>query len=135
MVARRINVCNQPINAFIAICRNLGAIARHGLARGGWFGVKRINGFSDAWPENLQVNDHLDFFTVEHLSPKMLTLTVRDKHLDVMTCISLDDEILTITSSVKAHNLYGRIYMIPVGPAHRLIVRKDLEHINRHLNK
>ena len=93
----------------------------------GWFGVRHIKGFSGTWPEKVVVNDQLDFFLVEALSDQILILTVRDKHLDVMTCISTDHKRLTITSSVKTHNAFGRAYMILVGPVHRLIVRGDLK--------
>ncbi len=71
----------------------------------------------------------LGFFLVEHISPDILTLTARDRHLDVMTCISTLDNKLTITASVKTHTAFGRIYMIPVTPAHKLIVRKNLRQI------
>ncbi|WP_421783726.1 DUF2867 domain-containing protein [Kiloniella litopenaei] len=99
------------------------------------FGVKPIKGFSGQWPDNLQVGDQLDFFLVEHLSPNVLTLTARDKHLDVMTCITTDKTKLTITSSVKTHNLFGRIYMLPVANAHRLIVRSDLKRLKHKMIK
>ena len=39
-----------------------------------------------------------------------------------MTCITTHDQRLTITSSVITHNAFGRAYMLPVAPAHRLIV-------------
>ncbi|WP_417453768.1 DUF2867 domain-containing protein [Kiloniella sp.] len=101
----------------------------------GWFGVKPIKGFSGQWPDNLQIGDQLDFFVVEHISPTVLTLTARDRHLDVMTCITTDRATLTITSSVKTHNAFGRLYMIPVETAHKLIVRADLKRIKRHLDR
>ncbi|WP_216825471.1 DUF2867 domain-containing protein [Kiloniella sp. EL199] len=69
------------------------------------------------------------------MSPNVLTLTVRDKHLDVMTCITTDGTKLTITSSVKTHNLFGRIYMLPVSIAHRLIVPSDLKRLKHKMIK
>lgn len=95
------------------------------------FGVKKIKGFSGVVPTSVEVGQMLDFFLVEHISPDILTLTARDRHLDVMTCISLFENELTITSSVKIHNAFGRIYMFPVAPAHKLIVRKNLKQIDR----
>lgn len=100
----------------------------------GWFGIKPIKGFSGKWPDNLRVGDQIDFFLIEYISPNILTLTARDKHLDVMTCITTDKTTLTITSSVKTHNLLGRIYMIPVTTAHKLIVRADLKRIKAQTN-
>ena len=93
------------------------------------FGVKKIGGFTGGWPQQIIVGDKLDFFLVEYISDDVLTLTERDKHLDVMTCISIGENQLTITSSVKTHNFFGRLYMIPVAPAHKLIVRSTMRRI------
>ncbi|MEM9855606.1 MAG: DUF2867 domain-containing protein [Pseudomonadota bacterium] len=38
-----------------------------------------------------------------------------------------------MTSSVRTHNLFGRLYMIPVGVAHRWIVRGMLRKLARKL--
>ena len=86
------------------------------------FGVARIGGFSGAVVEAPQVGDHLDFFLIEHISDTVLSLTARDRHLDVMTCVTVEGVRLAITASVVTHNGFGRLYMIPVAPAHRLIV-------------
>jgi hypothetical protein len=86
------------------------------------FGVKRIGGFSGGLVEVPQVGGHLDFFLIERLEDTMMTLTARDRHLDVMICIERNGCTLSITASVVTHNLFGRLYMIPVAPAHRLIV-------------
>ena len=97
------------------------------------FGVKRIGGFSGTRREAVQVGDCLDFFLVEYSAPEVLVLTERDRHLDVMTCVSLADRVLTITSSVVTHNTFGRLYMLPVGPAHKLIVNSYLKRLQRKL--
>ena len=97
------------------------------------FGVKRIGGFSGTRREAVQAGDCLDFFLVEYSAPEVLVLTERDRHLDVMTCVSLADRVLTITSSVVTHNTFGRLYMLPVGPAHKLIVNRYLKRLQRKL--
>ena len=97
------------------------------------FGVKRIGGFSGTRREEVQAGDYLDFFRVEHCAPEVLVLTERDRHLDVMTCVSMADRVLTITSSVVTHNTFGRLYMLPVGPAHKLIVNRYLKRLQRKL--
>ncbi|WP_054008999.1 DUF2867 domain-containing protein [Cypionkella psychrotolerans] len=86
------------------------------------FGVARIGGFSGAVVGAPQVGDHLDFFLIEHIDDQVLSLTARDRHLDVMTCVTVEGTQLAITASVVTHNWFGRLYMIPVAPAHRLIV-------------
>ena len=97
------------------------------------FGVKRIGGFSGTRREAVQAGDYLDFFLVEHSAPEVVVLTERDRHLDVMTCVSMADRVLTITSSVVTHNTFGRLYMLPVGPAHKLIVNSYLKRLKRKL--
>ncbi len=99
------------------------------------FGVKRIGGFSGSQRETVQVGERLDFFLVERSTPDMLVLTERDRHLDVMICLSISDRVLTITASVVTHNTYGRLYMLPVGPAHKLIVNSHLKRLKRKLQE
>ena len=97
------------------------------------FGVQKIGGFSGKPTGAIKVGDRLDFFTVEGVSADALILTARDRHLDVMTCVSVAGAAITITSSVITHNGFGRAYMLPVGPAHRLIVRGMLRCLEREL--
>lgn len=98
------------------------------------FGVKRIGGFTGVRKETVNVGDKIDFFLVEHVSENALVLTERDRHLDVMTCISTAGHELTITSSVKTHNAFGRAYMVPVGVAHKVIVRTMLKRLKESLD-
>ncbi|MEP2781639.1 MAG: DUF2867 domain-containing protein [Pseudoruegeria sp.] len=93
------------------------------------FGVKRIGGFSGHQKSTVKVGDHLDFFLVEYVDENCLVLTERDRHLDVMTCVSTVGPVVTVTSSVRIHNLFGHLYMIPVGIAHRWIVRDMLSRL------
>ena len=95
------------------------------------FGVRRIGGFTGARRQVVAAGERLDFFLVEHAEPEVLVLTERDRHLDVMTCITTSGGELAITSSVITHNGYGRVYMWPVGPAHRLIVRSMLRRMGQ----
>ncbi len=97
------------------------------------FGVKRIGGFSGAKRATVQVGERLDFFLVEQSTPDLLVLTERDRHLDVMICLSITDRVLMVTSSVVTHNVFGRIYMLLVGPMHKLIVNNDLRRLKRKL--
>lgn len=86
------------------------------------FGVQRIGGFSGRKVAEPQVGERLDFFLVEAVSPDQLVLTARDRHLDVMISVDVAGAELAITASVVTHNRFGRAYMLPVAPAHRLIV-------------
>jgi hypothetical protein len=93
------------------------------------FGVKKIGGFSGKRPVFLREGDYLDFFLIEKLTPHVLVLTERDRHLDVMTCVTTENQVLAVTSSVKTHNLFGKVYMLAVGPAHKVIVRMMLSRL------
>lgn len=99
------------------------------------FGVKRIGGFSGAVAQSIEVGDQLDFFRVEYTDTTALVLTERDRHLDVMTCISTRGPTVSITSSVSVHNWFGHAYMLPVGVAHRWIVRGMLRRLARKTNQ
>lgn len=98
------------------------------------FGVKSIGGFSGTREDTVSVGDYLDFFLVEYTDDNALVLTERDRHLDVMTCISTQGKELSITSSVKVHNLFGKAYMVPVGIAHRSIVKNMLKRLQAKLS-
>ena len=98
------------------------------------FGVERIGGFSGHVPERVEVGQKLDFFLVEEVSDQRLVLTERDRHLDVMTCVSTHGRELSITSSVKTHNWFGRLYMIPVRPVHKRIVARNLRALQASLS-
>ena len=86
------------------------------------FGVAPIGGFSGRPAAAPEVGARLDFFLVEGVAPDQLVLTARDRHLDVMISVDSQGPELAITASVVTHNRFGRAYMLPVGPAHRLIV-------------
>ena len=94
-----------------------------------FFGVKKIGGFSGRKFDTISVGNHLDFFLVEYVDEECLVLTERDRHLDVMTCISIQGSTATVTSSVRVLNFFGNLYMIPVGIAHRVIVRRMLNRL------
>ena len=100
------------------------------------FGVKRIGGFTGRQKTQVAEGDMLDFFRVEGVTDRELVLTERDRHLDVMTTITTDPLAgggceMTITSSVVTHNLFGRLYMIPVGLAHPVIVKRMMRVLSR----
>lgn len=67
------------------------------------FGVKRIGGFSAGLDEIPQVGGHLDFFLIERLEDTIMTLTARDRHLDVMICIARNGCKNNIPAPVFTH--------------------------------
>lgn len=97
------------------------------------FGVKRIGGFTGVAREAVAPGDRLDFFVVEAVAPDRMVLTERDRHLDVMVAVTCAGPVLTLTASVVTHNRFGRVYMAPVGLAHRWIVAAMLRRLARGL--
>jgi len=95
------------------------------------FGVRRIGGFSRLRRSHVTAGDQLDFFLVERIERNVLVLTARDNHLDVMTCVTTGERSVSITVTVITKNFYGRLYMLPVGLAHRRIVRDSLHRLQQ----
>lgn len=97
-----------------------------------WAGVLTIGGFTDSRPRQEPViGDKLDFFEVVGIKADELCLSSVDRHLSTLLVIKLEHlsaniQKLTITSSVKTHNFFGKLYMLPVAPAHKVIVRRML---------
>ncbi|WP_299962328.1 DUF2867 domain-containing protein [uncultured Roseobacter sp.] len=122
-----------PLAAWSRMTTDVSPVLRAAFALRDWVcslaGVKSIAGFSGRTVETVSAGDHLDFFLVEYVDDRSLVLTERDRHLDVMTCISVGDRVVSVTSSVKVHNWFGRAYMLPVGIAHRRIVRSMLRRL------
>lgn len=130
----------QNFSAYEAYCRMTDSSSA--IMRGAFwlrdrissiFGVTTIGGFrhkaSQSPPE---VGDKLDFFLVEGVSDTQLVLTSRDRHLDVMLSLTVGREqgrgsFVTATTSVVTHNLFGRLCMLPVAPAHHVIVWQDMK--------
>ena len=73
------------------------------------------------------VGDKLSFFDILAISETELLLGADDSHLDVRIAVlkrhADGRPTWALCSWVKTHNALGRLYMIPVGPMHRLIVK------------
>lgn len=76
-----------------------------------------------------QPGERLGIFTVVENRREELLLTDQDKHLDVVISVyqspSQANEF-TVSTVVHTHNWLGKLYMLPVAPMHKLIVRKML---------
>ena len=73
------------------------------------------------------VGDPFSIFRVVSVDGAELVLGIDDTHLDVRISFlkRLDGERAryVVSSWVKTHNRLGRLYMLPVAPVHRLLVR------------
>jgi hypothetical protein len=101
-------------------------------------GIKPINGFSRSRKENhdSNLNNMVHFFTITEETDNKLTLVVKDSHLDVCVCIIVIDEhdnsnknTLYLIASVKNHNIWGKLYMLPVSILHPYIVKRLFRNI------
>ncbi len=54
-----------------------------------------------------------------------------DKHLDFWVSVLKGPECIVVTTVVKFHNVFGRLYFLPVKPFHKLIVRRLLKRFIR----
>jgi hypothetical protein len=74
-----------------------------------------------------RVGDRLSLFEVLSISPDELVLGIDDHHLDVRISFLKrrkgERSTYALSSWVKTHNALGRLYMIPVGRIHPIIVR------------
>ena len=79
----------------------------------GLFGIKAITGFSSRPVQSVKCGDRLDFFLVELTDENTLILTERDKHLDVMTCVSTNGAKVSVTSSYFARGVISNVHNRP----------------------
>lgn len=73
--------------------------------------------------------DRIGIFTLLQRTENELVIGDDDKHLNVTLSIykNEDTQVLTVTTVVHIKNLLGRLYMLPVIPAHRKIVPATLQ--------
>ena len=97
------------------------------------FGLKNLGGLSQidtAKQESEYIpGDRVGIFTLISRSANEVLLGDKDKHLNVVVSVHKKDEeesgtaVVTITTVVHVNNWLGRLYMVPVAPAHRVISR------------
>ncbi len=99
-----------------------------------WFGLKDL-GTLDARDfakplDVYQVGDRVGIFTLRYLSEEEVILGDADKHLDVLVSVCKRPRpgavALSVSTVVHVHNGLGRLYMLFVGPAHKLIAPATL---------
>lgn len=90
-----------------------------------------------AAPAGLAVGQRLGIFTLGALAADGIVLGDSDRHLRVELSLQLAadrrDCGLTLATVVHLHRPFGRLYMLPVAPLHRLIVPRLLERYARDL--
>ena len=73
------------------------------------------------------VGTRMGIFRIFGNSERELLLGIDDRHLDVRVSVMKAERAgrhwYTVSTVVRVHNLLGRLYMMPVGRIHPLIVR------------
>ena len=99
----------------------------------GFFHLKNVGNLSDVPPpaaaENLRIGDRVGIFTIRSVCDKEVLLEIIDTHLDVVLSVYRDDGSfpkLKVITMVFNHNVLGQLYMLPVAPLHKVIVRAML---------
>ncbi|WP_313441462.1 DUF2867 domain-containing protein [Stenotrophomonas sp.] len=64
----------------------------------------------------------LGIFTLQSLRDDAIVLEDNDRHLRVQLALQWQGDMLEVATVVHTHNVFGRVYMLPVAPVHRLIV-------------
>lgn len=105
------------------------------------FGLKNLGGLAQIDPNkrasDYQAGDHVGIFTLISNSANEVLLGDSDKHLNVVVSVHKQADsvngttLITVTTVVHVHNWLGRLYMIPVTPAHKVIACSMVRAIGR----
>ena len=97
---------------------------------GGWVGIRAAGRFAEGpSPEAARPGDKIGIFTVRAVGEQEIVVGDDDRHLDFRMAVCRYDEDgpkMAVAMVLHTHNLLGRLYMLPVGPIHRHIVRRNL---------
>ena len=95
-------------------------------------GLKDLGGFGNIDRRKplsaYRPGDRLGIFTLISIADNEIIMGDDDKHLNVQVSVFRDWQrnLVTVTTVVHTKNWLGRLYMIPVKPAHRRIVPASL---------
>jgi hypothetical protein len=110
----------------------------------GIFGLKTSGQLPDAQQQlnsyKFEVGEQLNIFKLFERTENELILGENDKHLNFRVSLLLEklgnginERKLSLTTTVKYNNLFGRIYFLPVKPIHNIIVKISIKEIIRKL--
>lgn len=99
----------------------------------GYVGLKNLGGLSQLHPNKASseyvVGERVGIFTLISKTQDEVLLGDDDNHLKVVVSVhkgagaSGSEPVVTVTTVVHVKNWLGRLYMVPVAPAHRVIAR------------
>jgi hypothetical protein len=97
------------------------------------FGLKDVDRL-DSVPSSsragtMRPGERVGISTIRSLCEREAVLEILDSHLDVVLSVYKhggEPARVTVSTLVFQHNWLGRLYMLPVAPIHRIIVRSTL---------
>lgn len=97
----------------------------------GIFGLKRNKAEDTATAAYYPSGSKAGYFTVTERNGDEIVMGEDDRHLYFRTSVLIDREesFIHLTTIVKFHNVWGRLYFLPVKPFHRLIVKSLLKQV------
>ncbi|MBH1579501.1 DUF2867 domain-containing protein [Stenotrophomonas maltophilia] len=98
----------------------LMALRNHGMRL---LGMKHLGSLRAVQDTNdPAAGQRLGIFTLQSLDDDAIVLEDDDRHLRVQLALQWQGDVLEVVTVVHTHNAFGRLYMLPVAPVHRLIV-------------
>ncbi|WP_303636660.1 DUF2867 domain-containing protein [Stenotrophomonas tuberculopleuritidis] len=98
----------------------LMALRNHGMRLLGMKHLGSLRAVQDI--ERPHPGQRLGIFTLQALEDDAMVLEDDDRHLRVQLAVQWQGDVLEVATVVHTHNAFGRVYMLPVAPVHRLIV-------------
>ena len=103
----------------------LMALRNHGMRLLGMKHLGSLRAVQDT--DDPAAGQRLGIFTLQSLDDDAIVLEDDDRHLRVQLALQWQGDVLEVATVVHTHNAFGRVYMLPVAPVHRLIVPHLLE--------
>ncbi len=109
---------------FLMACRNkvVSVMGLKNLGSLGGFDAKKSI-------DEYKVGDNVGIFTLLFLSDNEIILGDSDKHLNVQVSVYKErdeSDLISISTVVHVHNVFGKLYMLFVKPMHKLIVPSSI---------
>lgn len=98
----------------------LMALRNHGMRLLGMKHLGSLRAVQDT--DDPAAGQRLGIFTLQSLDDDAIVLEDDDRHLRVQLALQWQGDVLEVVTVVHTHNAFGRLYMLPVAPVHRLIV-------------
>lgn len=130
----------QFIRVMLATPRYLDSMMKARNSVVSLFGLKNLGAFSDidaSKPSTAyKVGERVGIFTLIESNQEEVLLGDSDSHLNVVVSIhkstsSHAESFITISTVVHVKNWLGKIYMLPVTPAHYFIAKKFTEFVGK----